>query len=48
MALTVADQVNDTSFIVDDIANSMEESTVDKYESVRDFYGQYRDGLVKE
>jgi phospholipid-binding lipoprotein MlaA len=46
-ALTVSDQVNDTSFIVDDI-HQMEESTVDKYESVRDFYGQYRDRLVNE
>lgn len=45
--LTVTDQVNDTSFIVDDI-DQMEESTIDKYESVRDFYGQYRDGLVNE
>jgi phospholipid-binding lipoprotein MlaA len=46
-ALTVTDQVNDTSFIVDDI-DQMEESTIDKYESVRDFYGQYRDRLVNE
>jgi len=45
--LTVTDQINDTSFIVDDI-EQLEESTIDKYESVRDFYGQYRDGLVKE
>jgi len=45
--LTVADQINDTSFIVDDI-EQLEVSTIDKYESVRDFYGQYRDGLVKE
>ena len=45
--LTVTEQINDTSFIVDDI-EQLEESTVDKYESVRDFYGQYRDGLVKE
>jgi len=46
-ALTVTEQVNDTSFIVDDI-EQLEESTIDKYESVRDFYGQYRDRLVKE
>ncbi len=45
--LTVTEQVNDTSFIVDDI-EQLEESTIDKYESVRDFYGQYRDGLIKE
>ena len=46
-ALTVTDQVNDTSFIVDDI-EQMDDSTVDKYESVRDFYGQYRDVLVNQ
>ena len=46
-ALTVTDQVNDTSFIVDDI-EQMDDSTLDKYESVRDFYGQYRDVLVNE
>jgi len=46
-ALTVAEQVNDTSFIVDDI-QQLEDSTIDKYESIRDFYGQYRDRLVKE
>ena len=44
-ALTVTDQINDTSFIVDDIAQ-MDNSTIDKYESVRDFYGQYREVLV--
>ena len=44
-ALTVTDQINDTSFIVDDIAQ-MDDSTIDKYESVRDFYGQYREVLV--
>ena len=46
-SLTVTDQINDVSFIVDDI-EQLEESTIDKYESVRDFYGQYRGGLVKE
>ena len=46
-ALTLTEQVNDTSFIVDDI-DQMGESTIDKYESVRDFYGQYRDRLVNE
>ena len=46
-ALTVTDQVNDTSFIVDDIAQ-MDDSTIDKYESVRDFYGQYREVLVNK
>jgi len=46
-ALTVTDQVNDTSFIVDDI-DQMDESTIDKYESIRDFYSQYREGLVNQ
>jgi phospholipid-binding lipoprotein MlaA len=46
-ALSVTEQVNDTSFIVDDI-EQLEESSIDKYESVRDFYGQYRDVLVNE
>ncbi len=46
-AMTVTDQINDTSFIVEDI-EQMEVSTIDKYESVRDFYGQYREGLVNE
>ena len=41
----MTDQVNDTSFIVDDI-DQMDESTIDKYESIRDFYSQYREGLV--
>jgi len=46
-ALTVTDQINDTSFIVDDI-KQMDDSTIDKYESVRDFYGQYREVLVSK
>ena len=46
-ALTVTDQINDTSFIIDDI-DQMDESTVDKYESIRDFYSQYREVLVNE
>jgi len=46
-ALTVSDQLNDTSFIVDDI-EQMDDSTIDKYESVRDFYGQYREVLVNK
>ena len=45
--LTVTDQINDTSFIVDDI-EQLDNSTIDKYESVRDFYGQYRKGLVND
>ena len=45
--LTVSDTINDTSFIVDDI-KQLEESSVDKYESVRDFYNQYRFSLQNE
>ena len=47
VALTVTDQINDTSFIVEDI-EQIEKSTIDKYESVRDFYGQYREVLVNK
>jgi len=43
----VTEQVNGTSFIVDDI-EQMDDSALDKYESVRDFYSQYRDVLVNE
>ena len=46
-ALTVTEQVNSTSFIVDDI-EQMDDSALDKYESVRDFYSQYRNVLVNE
>jgi ABC-type transporter lipoprotein component MlaA len=46
-ALTVTEQVNGTSFIVDDI-EQMDDSALDKYESVRDFYSQYRNVLVNE
>ena len=41
VGLTASDKINDTSFIVDDI-DQLEESSIDKYESVRDFYNQYR------
>ena len=47
VGLTATDEINDTSFIVDDI-KQLEDSSIDKYESVRDFYGQYRFGLVNE
>jgi phospholipid-binding lipoprotein MlaA len=46
-ALTVTEQVNGTSFIIDDI-KQMDDSALDKYESVRDFYSQYRNVLVNE
>jgi phospholipid-binding lipoprotein MlaA len=47
VGLSATDELNDTSFIVDDI-DQMDDSTIDKYESVRDFYGQYRNVLVNE
>ncbi len=47
VGLTVSDKINDTSFIVDDI-DQLEESSIDKYESVRDFYNQYRFRLQNE
>jgi ABC-type transporter lipoprotein component MlaA len=47
VGLTATDKINDTSFIVDDI-DQFEESSIDKYESVRDFYNQYRFRLQSE
>jgi phospholipid-binding lipoprotein MlaA len=47
VGLTASDKINDTSFIVDDI-DQLEESSIDKYESVRDFYNQYRFRLQNE
>ena len=47
VGLSATDELNDTSFIIDDI-DQMDDSTIDKYESVRDFYGQYRNVLVNE
>lgn len=43
----VTDKVNNTSFIVDDV-KSLDENTVDKYESIRDFYHQYREELIRK
>lgn len=45
--ITVAETTNDTSFIIDD-KEALEESAIDEYESVRDFYHQYREGLLKK
>jgi phospholipid-binding lipoprotein MlaA len=45
--ITVGETTNDVSFIIDD-KKALEESAIDEYESVRDFYHQYRDGLVNE
>lgn len=38
-------KLNDASFLLDD-KEELEESAVDEYESMRDFYHQYREGLV--
>jgi phospholipid-binding lipoprotein MlaA len=45
--ITVAETTNDTSFIIED-KEALEESAIDEYESVRDFYHQYREGLLRE
>ena len=45
--ITVTDQINEASFILED-KKQLEESTVDEYESMKDFYNQYRFGLVNE
>jgi len=41
------ENVNAASFIVDD-KKQLEESALDEYESIRDFYHQYRHGLQKK
>ena len=45
--MSLTDTINRTSFILDD-KKSLDESAVDEYESVRDFYHQYREGLVRK
>ena len=45
--ITVGETTNDISFILDD-KKALEESAIDEYESVRDFYHQYREGLLKK
>ncbi|QPJ65743.1 MAG: VacJ family lipoprotein [Candidatus Nitrohelix vancouverensis] len=45
--ITMEEKVNDVSFIIED-KKSINESAIDEYESVRDFYHQYREGLLKE
>ena len=47
VGLAVEENVNAASFIVDD-KKQLEESALDEYESVRDFFHQYRYGLVKK
>ena len=46
VGITVEEKVNAVSFIVDDI-KQLEDGALDEYESVRDFFHQYRHGLVK-
>jgi len=45
--ITLGETTNDVSFIIDD-KKALEVSAIDEYESVRDFYHQYREGLVNE
>ncbi len=47
VGLTIEENINDASFIVDD-KKQLEESALDEYESIRDFFHQYRHGLVKK
>lgn len=47
VGLSVEENVNDASFIIDD-KKHLDESALDEYESVRDFYHQYRYGKLKE
>ncbi len=46
IGLATEENINDASFIVDD-KKQLEDSALDEYESVRDYYHQYRHGLVK-
>ena len=46
VVINAEDQVNQASFILDD-KKQLEESALDEYESVRDFYHQFRHGLLK-
>ncbi len=45
--ITLGETTNQVSFIIDD-KKALEESAIDEYESVRDFYHQFREGLVHE
>jgi phospholipid-binding lipoprotein MlaA len=47
VGLAVEENINAASFIVED-KKQLEESALDEYESVRDFFQQYRHGLVKK
>jgi phospholipid-binding lipoprotein MlaA len=45
--IMVEENINDASFIVDD-KKELEDSALDEYESMRDFFHQYRHGLQKK
>jgi DNA gyrase subunit B len=45
--ISVEDNINSASFIVDD-KKELGASALDEYESMRDFFHQYRYGLVKK
>jgi phospholipid-binding lipoprotein MlaA len=45
--ITLGETTNEVSFIIDD-KKALDESAIDEYESVRDFYHQFREGLVRE
>lgn len=45
--LTLGESVNDFSFRVDDLED-LEKSTIDPYQSVQDFYNQYREKQIRE
>jgi len=47
IGVALEDNVNAASFIVDD-KKQLEDSALDEYESIRDFYHQYRHGLLKK
>jgi ABC-type transporter lipoprotein component MlaA len=47
VAASLGENINDASFILDD-KEQLEDSAIDEYESVRDFYQQYRHGLLNE
>ena len=47
VVINAEDNINAASFIVDD-KKQLEDSALDEYESVRDFYHQYRHGLLKK
>ncbi len=47
IGLATEENINDASFIVDD-KKQLEDSALDEYESIRDFYHQYRHGKVKD